>query len=316
MNPLITIIQNDAQKISKEINFQELGGKTIIITGASGLIGTYLLAALAGCRKKGVYANIIAIVQNPFPEYLSDFGKDVHFVQGDLADVNLIASLGEADYIIHAAGYGQPGKFMENPAKTIELNTTCTNNLFKKLKQGGKFLFVSTSEVYSGLPNPPYREEQIGMTNTTHPRSCYIEGKRCGEAIVNAWRQKGFDAKSARLSLAYGPGTKPGDARVLNSFIFRALKEGQITLMDQGLAKRTYCYVVDAVEIMWNILFFGKEPIYNVGGVSKTTIGDLAKKIGAYLNVPVHFPEGDNVLSVAPEDVSLDMSKVENEFKE
>lgn len=173
---------------------------------------------------------------------------------------------------------------------------------------------MSTSEVYSGLPNPPYHENQIGTTNTTHPRSCYIEGKRCGEAICNAYRAQGVAAQSARLSLAYGPGTKSTDKRVINNFIFKALN-GKIDLLDHGEAKRTYCYISDAVEILWHILLKGKEPIYNVGGNSKITIADLAKKIAAYTGAVVEFPQSLNsAMAGAPEDVSLDMSLVEKEF--
>ena len=155
----------------------------------------------------------------------------------------------------------------------------------------------------------------MGSTNTTHPRSCYIEGKCCGEAICNAYRDRGIQASSARLALAYGPGTKPGDRRVINSFIERGITQGKITLQDMGIAKRTYCYVSDAVEILCHILLNGKEPVYNVGGFSRITIAQLAKEIGHYLNVPVEFPADARELGGAPEDVSLDMSLAENEFR-
>jgi len=142
---------------------------------------------------------------------------------------------------------------MEKSTKTLKLNTETTFYLFDKLKKNGKFLFLSTSEVYSGLANPPHKESEIGTTNTTHPRSCYIEAKRCGEAICNAHREKGVQSKSARLSLAYGPGTKPNDLRVINSFIQKAL-QGKRELLDQGEAKRTYCYKSDKTEIMETVL--------------------------------------------------------------
>ncbi|MBI2476224.1 MAG: NAD-dependent epimerase/dehydratase family protein [Candidatus Taylorbacteria bacterium] len=317
MNELATIIKNDVLEILPKIDFRELDGKTILLTGASGLIGTYFLATLRELRNKGVKMDIVAVVQNKFPEYLSYFGENVGFVQGDLTNAKLMASLPQADYIIHAAGYGQPGKFLENPLKTMGLNTTVTIALFQKLKKGGKFLFMSTSEVYSGLETTPYGEDMIGTTNTAHPRACYIEGKRCGEAIVNAERAQAVDAKSARLSLAYGPGTKPGDKRVINAFIEKALR-GKLTLLDHGEVKRTYCYVSDAVEILWRILLFGKEPIYNVGGAGTITIADLAKKIGKLLKVPVVFPavsRSENLGAGAPLDTQLDMTRVKNEFK-
>ncbi|MCK4918249.1 MAG: NAD-dependent epimerase/dehydratase family protein [Candidatus Pacebacteria bacterium] len=317
MDKLTKIIENDAKDTCKKIDFTELLGKSIMITGASGLIGTYFLACLKILNDKNPgKIKVIAVMQNESSDHLKSFlnFNNADIYKGDLTNIDFCKELPSADYIIHAAGYGQPGLFMKDPVKTLKLNTLTTYNLFEKLSINGKFLFVSSSEVYSGSPNLPYKETDIGTTNTTHPRSCYIEAKRCGEAICKAYYNLGIEAKSARLSLAYGPGTKKNDSRVINSFIKKAI-DGKIELLDEGKAKRTYCYVSDAIEIMWGILFSGKDPIYNVGGKSKTTIGELAKKIGFILNVPVIFPKSStNTIQGAPEDVFLDMSKIEKEF--
>lgn len=316
MNKLSEIIIKDAENILEKVDLSELEGKSILITGASGLIGTYFLACLKILSEKKKIGKITAVCNNQYPIYLNDLINypEIEVLTGDLTDYEFCQKLPVADYIIHAAGYGQPGRFMENQIKTLKLNTETTFRLFDKLKDNGKFLFLSTSEVYSGLTTSPHKESEIGLTNTTHSRSCYIEAKRCGEAICNAHRTKGVQAKSARLSLAYGPGTKPDDLRALNSFIQKAL-QGKIELLDEGVAKRTYCYISDAIEIMWKILLFGKEPVYNVGGFSSITIADLAQKIGKYLDVPVAFPKkSSGKISGAPIDVSLDMTKVKNEF--
>ncbi|MCX5699130.1 MAG: NAD-dependent epimerase/dehydratase family protein [Candidatus Omnitrophica bacterium] len=317
MNKLAELILQDAQAVCERVDFYEIKGKTILITGASGLIGTHFLASLNHLRTKiRLPFKVYNIINSNPAEYFKDIAgfEGSEILQGDLTDINFCHRLPKADYIIHAAGYGQPGKFLQDPIRTIKLNTVVLLELFEKLAKGGKLLFLSTSEVYVGLPYPPYKETDIGTTNTNHPRACYIEAKRCGEAICNAYRQKGIEAKSARLSLAYGPGTRDGDKRVINEFIRKGLEEG-ISLLDQGQAKRTYCYVSDAIEIMWNILFRGSDAIYNVGGSSKITIRELAQKIGGYLKVPVTYPasvlEG---LIGAPEDVFLDMSKAEHEF--
>lgn len=317
-NLLVSIIEEDAQKVVAAARLQNLANKSILLTGASGLLGIYFLASLREMTRQG-YApqSVTAVVHSkliaPF-ECFSDF-KGIQIVRGDLTDLNFINRLGKFDYIIHAAGYGQPGRFMEDQIKTLKLNTTVTLALFDCLAVQGRFLFLSSAEVYSGLPHPPYTENQIGTTNTTHVRSCYIEGKRCGEAICNAYRARGIKVSSARLALAYGPGTKPADHRVINIFIERGITQGEIALQDAGIAKRTYCYVSDAVEILWHILLRGTEPIYNVGGFSRITISELASQVGRYLRVPVKFPENTQELGGAPEDVFLDMSLVQREFK-
>ena len=314
---LDTMILEDANSIIKCVDLGYLSNKSILITGASGLLGNYFVASLKQFSEKtGNLFSLTSITNGDPVEPLISLMhiKEARILKGDLTDQNFLNQLGAYDIIIHAATYGQPGRFMENPIKTLELNTSSTLSLMKHLNDSGKFLFISSSELYSGLINPPFTEYQIGTTNTTHPRSCYIEGKRSGEAICNAYRSLGVDAKSARLALAYGPGTKKGDKRVLNSFIERALNKGVIQLQDNGHAKRTYCYVADAVEILWKILLEGTEPIYNVGGQSKTTILDLAKLIAEYTEVSITTPCESSSDLGAPEDVWLDMSLVEHHF--
>lgn len=317
INPLISIIQEDVNDILSSVDLRDLSHKSVLITGASGLLGVYFMACLKTLSDHGSGAhNVTAIVHSKLPDYFKYFFEfpGVTVIQGDLSDDNFIRSFGHFDYVIHAAGYGQPGRFMENPLKTIALNTNVTMSLFHHLNDGGHYLFLSTSEVYSGLPHPPYHEDQIGTSNTDHPRACYIEAKRCGEAICHIQRQRGIHASAARLSLAYGPGTKRGDRRVINSFIERGIQNHQISLQDMGTALRTYCYVADAVEILWHILLCGTQSIYNVGGESRTTIADLARNIGEILDVPIIFPQKAIVLDGAPDDVRLDMSRVHDEF--
>ena len=215
----------------------------------------------------------------------------------------------EADYIIHAAGYAQPLKFLADEIATISVNTTKLIELLGKMKSGAKALYMSSSEVYNGLP-VPQNESQIGTTDPTHPRACYIEGKRCGEAICMAYRRLGKDVKIARVSLVYGK-TRSGDTRAMSHFIEQS-KTGTIQLMDKGEVKRTYLFIDDAVKIFWDILIDGKEPIYNVGGVSKTTIAELAETIAKLTGAKVLY--GNKGLEGAPTDVELDISKVIQEF--
>lgn len=260
--------------------------KTILVTGAFGLVGSAL------CR-------------------LLERRKDVEMIKVKGRGLIDMTDRPKFDYIIHAAGYGQPQMFSKDKIETIEINTIDTGLWLDLLDENGRFLFVSTSEVYSGA-HPPYREEDIGTTTPQHPRACYIEGKRCGEAIVMAYREQGYDAKIARLALAYGPGTKVGDTRVLNQLIEQALTTGRIKLLDDGSAKRTYVYVDDAAEMMLDILFEGKEAVYNVGGFSETTILDLAYVIAAMTGAEVAL--GDKPLDGAPENVRLDMTRTLTEF--
>ncbi len=310
------IIAQDAAAICERVNLAVLKGKTVLITGASGLLGTYFLATLAHVKRGGIPLHAIAQVRSEPATHTKEILKDGGFelVQANLANEAETASLPDADVIIHSAGYAQPAIFMANPAATFQVNTSATLALLRKLKPGGSFLFLSSSEVYSGLQKPLASESDIGTTTPLHPRASYIEGKRGGETICNAFRSQGVRAVSARLALAYGPGTRRNDKRALNAFIEKALCQRKIELLDAGKAVRTYCYVNDAIELMWQAALFGKLPLYNIGGHSSVTIADLARLIGNIAGVPVSFPQAQAEVAGAPAEVRLDLTRPETEF--
>lgn len=307
------MIQNDCQKIIKKINFSELKNKSVLITGASGLIGVYLISCLK-LIKKTYNIKIFAWVKNDIEKEFYDIFEECEVIKGDITDNKIYEKLENFDYIFHSSGYGQPGKFLEDKVKTILINTNSTINLFQKLNPNGKFLFVSTSEIYSGIDCENITEEQIGTTNTNHPRSCYIESKRCGESICHSFHEKGYDVKIVRLSLAYGPGTKKNDHRVLNSLIQKGLFNDEISLLDDGSSIRTYCYISDVIEMFFNIIFFGKEITYNVGGKSKVSIYELAKMIGQKLDKKINRPENNKSLIGTPKVVNSSIEKYIKEF--
>jgi nucleoside-diphosphate-sugar epimerase len=279
-------------------------------------LGTYFLATLAHLREAGVPLSVTVQIRSEPGAHTKEIIQRGGFqiAQADVADHQQCSSLPEADVIIHSAGYAQPLVFMANPSATIQINTTATAILLQKLRPGGSFLFISSCEVYSGLNGCFVSESDIGTTTPLHPRSSYIEGKRCGEAICNAYRSKGVRAVSARVAPTYGPGTRKHDKRAMNSFIEQALCQGHIKLMDAGKAFRTYCYISDAVELMWQAALHGKQPVYNIGGHSTVTIGELARLIGQIVAVPVSFPAQLAEVAGAPEELRLDLTRSEGEF--
>lgn len=320
---MLEIINLECESIVKKIDFSSLKNKKILITGASGIMGVYMLSCLKNVKKE-LDIGIFCWVNNEIDPIFKDLFDGCHVIKGDITDDRILREVFDSlcevrsgfDFIFHGAGYAQPNKFLENKVKTIELNTSSTTKLFKMLNKNGKFVFMSTSEVYSGIDSDSIKEDEIGNSKPDHPRSCYIEGKRCGESICHAFSEEDYEVKIIRLSLAYGPGTKKNDQRVLNSLFQKAFESGSINLLDSGSSLRTYGYISDIIEMVWNISLYGKQTVYNVAGESKTSILQLANLIGQLTGVDVNVPKDDtNSLAGTPKNVNLDLGRYFSEFK-
>jgi nucleoside-diphosphate-sugar epimerase len=305
-------LKKDIDRMLESVDLSYLKNKKVLVTGASGLVGFYLTQCIKTLRDE-LNISIYLSYKSDIPEYLKEY-YDFPYVEikEDITAVELPSEY--FDVIIHSSGYAQPMKFLNDSLTTIKINTSATINLMNALKHDGKFLFVSTSELYSGNDNTNITEDQIGTTTPSHNRACYIESKRCGETICHSYKASGYDVKIVRLSLAYGPFTKLGDLRVLNSLIDKGLNNDVIELMDNGSAIRTYCYITDVIEMFWNILLNGKETTYNVSGFSNTSIRDLANNIGNKMSKKVSFPSLSNSLAGNPKVVNISSEKYINEF--
>jgi nucleoside-diphosphate-sugar epimerase len=309
----MSVIEEDILEVIKKIKLPDLKNKRILITGASGLVGVYLSQFFKSLKQE-FNIEIYCWIKNKVDPNFNNIFDGLNIIQSDITDLNSFEKIPYFDIIFHCSGYGQPVKFLEDEIKTIEINTLSTNFLLKKLNKFGKFLFVSTSEIYSGIDFDNITEEMIGTTNTDHFRSCYIEGKRCGESICHSYIKQGYDVKIARLCLAYGPGTKKDDGRVLNSIVQKSIINNKITLLDNGEAIRTYCYISDVIEMFINILFFGKKNVYNVGGKSIVSIFELANLVANKTNTYVELPNNSNPLIGNPKVVNISIEKYQNEF--
>jgi len=173
---------------------------------------------------------------------------------------------------------------------------------------------LSSYQIYFGTLKKKYIENDCGFSSPSHERACYIEGKRCAEALCHAYRRKGYNISVARLGDIYGPGTKPGDKRAINSFIEQAIKSKKIILRDKGNAKRSYCYILDAINVLLKMLINSKETIYNVGSPYFLSIKDVSELICSITNSKLIIPKNVNSIIGAPKSLDLDLNKIKKEF--
>lgn len=311
------ILINDANNVIKNVELNGISGKKILIVGASGLIGTHIVYSIKQfVETTNSKVELSVVTRGDLPIQL-EFAREsdwIRVLKGELTDDVFLNALPSFDIIIDAAGYGQPMRFMNEAVNTLKINTYTLFKLVEKLNHPGKFLFMSSSAVYTGLDETPFKEDNIGNSSPNHPRACYIEGKKCGEAICSAYCTNDIDTKSVRLAMAYGPGTRPNDLRVMNTFIRSAITNKEIRLMDDGKAEKAFIYVSDAVELIWKIILFGKNSVYNIGGQDKITIAKLADIIGEYCDVPIYLGKPNSAMKGTLVAEVLSMERVESEF--
>lgn len=317
------IIMQDHKAILKGVNFNPLKNKTILIVGANGFIGSYMIQMLHLINIiNDLKIKIVAISKNkPIAELKEIFKENYKFYSEDLSEMTVLDKIHKVDYIIHCAGYAQPSKFLSNPIECIKLNSFLTDALLQKTHNDcARFLFLSSSDIYGNPDNKniPTKEDYPGFCSPIIPRAAYSESKRLGETLCYFYKNvKSTNVVIARLSIVYGPGISIYDERVLGNFIKMALVDREIKLLDKGDQVRTFCYISDAIIMILNILLYGKNFVYNVGGRDQFTIKELAEKICNLTHSKLIKPKSKFNLSEQKRGfnhVELDISKVCNEF--
>ena len=282
------IIRQDIERIHKEnIPWSQMQGKTFLISGAAGMIPTYMVYTILERNKgKSKKSKIYAIVKNKkeaekkYIKYSND--KYLKIIR---QDINKKFKLDEkVDYIIHAASKASPKYYKEDPVNTILPNVIGTKNLLElgiKHKIDG-FLFFSSGEIYGDMKKEKILENSLGKINPLELRSCYAESKRMGENMCVSWnKQFNVSTKIARIFHTYGPGMKLDDGRVFADFVSDIVNNKNIIMKSNGNAKRPFCYITDTVTALFLILLKGDNAnAYNVSNPSCTiSVRELAKTL-------------------------------------
>ena len=301
-------------------NLDEFKDKTILITGANGLIGGFLSEFFMYVNDEHDFNSKLVLTSlSDDPKRLGNliYRKDVQYYSRDLTNDSWFFD--EIDFCIYCAGYAQPNKFLSDAEKTYQLNVDAMVRTFQSVmfeRKKSKMLFISSSEVYAlnDITKPHCETDELKL-DLWHKRAPYIIGKVTGEYNVGLLREKGYNVKSARVSLCYGPGHVMEDTRVMSELTLKGIENETINLFDDGSAFRKYQHISDCCIMLINILLKGKYEVYNVGGKEETTIYDMAKIIGnRFGKEVVNGKVNNDVASSAPKKVSISLDRYENEF--
>ncbi|MEY8323708.1 NAD-dependent epimerase/dehydratase family protein [Lachnospiraceae bacterium 54-11] len=293
--------------IKQNGQFGQLSGKTVILSGATGMIGKCIIDLLVkyndSCETKRKI-HIIALSRN---EERARQRLEEHWTRDDFryisCDVNVeIPECECADYIIHAASNTHPLQYAQDSVGTITSNVIGTKNLldYAVYHQTKRFCFVSSVEIYGENRGDAerFKEDYLGYIDCNTLRAGYSESKRVGEALCNAYAQAyQLDFVIPRLSRVYGPTMLPSDSKAIAQFIKNAAEGKDIVLKSAGTQLYSYTYVLDAAMGILTVLLKGKgQEAYNISDIeSEATLRDIAERLAKNNGVKVIFEKSDAV---------------------
>lgn len=282
--------------------WQELNGKTVLIAGASGMIGSFLIDAVMLRNQKlprEDRCNIIALGRNRRAAGLRfaqwEGTDEYQFVEHDVSQP-VTEGGRRPDYIIHAASTTHPRAYSSEPVNTILANVLGTRNLLSLAARSGKcrFLLLSSVEIYGeNRGDAEYFDERYcGYLDCNTLRAGYPEGKRVSEALCQAYiQERDVDAVIVRLPRIYGPTMRKEDSKASSQFIQKGAAGEDIVLKSEGTQKYSYLHVADAVEaVLWVLLRGERGEAYNAGDErSDITLRELAAAIADHVKRKVVF---------------------------
>lgn len=272
-----SIFEEDIKNIINDFDMSVFDGKTILVTGATGLIGKLCVKSLLN---SGYNTQVIALVRDE-EKAKNIFGESkrlTYLVQ----DINQrINTTRRVDYIIHAASTTSSKDFVEKPVETIYTAINGSRNIleFAKNKRLGGMVYLSSLEIYGVNEKENIKERDYGYIDILNPRSSYSESKKMVETMcISYGTEYGVPVKIARLAQTFGAGVSISDNRVFAQFAKAIINKENIVLHTKGETKRNYCYTTDAVRGIFTILTKGENNnAYNVANEnSYCSISEMA----------------------------------------
>ena len=282
------ILDEDLLNIAEsKLPLEQLDNRTVLVTGASGMIGSQLVKALLRCNYvRHTNIRVLALVRSTdkaksvFEHFLSD--ERLRLVKGDI--LSKLSFSETIDYIIHGASVTGSREFVESPVDTIRTAVEGSMNLLELARRNRvkSFVYLSSLEVY-GVTDPDLetvKEEDYGYLNPLSVRSSHSESKRMVECLCVAYhKQHGVPVRIARLSQTFGAGVDYEDGRVYAQFARSIIEGKDIVLHTKGDTVRNYCYTRDALKAILCILVKGADGVaYNVANeTTACSIRDMAE---------------------------------------
>lgn len=271
--------------------WRELHGKTVFVTGATGMLASYVTWLLLYLHEHaGINVSVVALCRNrqKAEQYFGSYVGKSYFrlLIQDVCDP--IAYEEKVDYVFHLAGNASPHFIISDPVGIMKCNLLGTMNVLEYARdcQTKKVIFASTREVYGKNEEAKRLDEQAyGTLDPLDDRSCYPESKRAAETLLKSYYlQYGVNFNAIRIAHSYGPTMQlENDGRVMADLMGDVVAGRDIVLKSNGEAIRAFLYLTDAVVGMFTILFHGETAkAYNLANETEPiSIKDLAHMLAA-----------------------------------
>ncbi len=295
-----TYIDDLEQCLESVVGVEQLTGKKILVTGATGTIGSFIVDALVHFSKRQNTKTVVYAAARSMERLKARFaGIDSEALV--LTEYDLTKPIAfdfSVDYVIHAAGNAHPAAFNGDPVGTILGNVKGTHELLEYTRgcEGTRFLYVSSGEVYGqgDLSLNEFEETYGGYVDPTSARSCYPNSKRTAETLcASYYKQYGLETVIARPCHTYGPGITATDNRANVQFMSNVLNGEDIVLKSAGTQMRSYCYVADCASAVLTVLLNGVPgEAYNTANPdARVTIAGFAQAVAEAAGRQVIFAE-------------------------
>lgn len=310
-----TILQEDLDIIANsDIDWERYQNKTVLVTGATGLIGSLLVRSFWNYnQKKGGKVSILAMVRNieKAKKIFAGMEEDaIQYVIGDVVEQIHVEQ--QIDFIFHTASVTASKMMVSNPVETIETSYQGTNNILRLAyeKKAEGVVYVSSMEVY-GRPDTSLsfvKEKDLGYVDLQNVRSSYPEGKRICECLCTAYAEEyQVPVKVARLAQTFGAGVLESDNRVYSQFAKSAMKQEDIVLHTEGTSEGNYCYSRDVIRALLMLGYKGEcgEPYNVVNPESHMQIRQMASLVAekvakGTIKIIYDIPEDSKKYGYAP----------------
>ena len=287
--------QEDLDYILSVEGIDSLRGRSVLISGATGMVGLCLIDALMRFNENSNAGIVIYAVGRDKDRASSRLGEYYSNTLFNFIEQDVRKPFPEdlrVDYIIPLASNTHPLAYSKYPVETVEINVKGAEHALKKAVQcGAAVLYPSTVEVY-GNGEVQFDENYTGKLNLATSRACYTESKRVCEALCQSYiAEYGVDCKIVRLSRLFGPTMLESDTKASSQFILKALANEDIVLKSKGDQFFSYTYVADAVQAILFVLLNGERgQAYNIACDNcNVHLATFAKECAALSNKLVVF---------------------------